>query len=81
MVAGADSKHAPLHPVHLDEQMTAAQLVQRLEALRFDSHEEARVMIDPGVQNFLIRASKAAAANHPDAKVRHLWRTIPPTRG
>ena len=41
--------------------MTAAQLVQRLEALRFDSHEEARVMIDPGVQAFLIRATKAAA--------------------
>jgi hypothetical protein len=38
-------------------------------------------MIDPGVQNFLIRASKAAAADHLDAKVRHVWRTIPPTRG
>jgi hypothetical protein len=49
MTASGDSvsKHAPLHPVHLSEQMTAAQLVQRLETLRFDSHEEARVMIDP----------------------------------
>jgi hypothetical protein len=28
------SKHAPLHPVYLNEQMTAGQLVQRLEALR-----------------------------------------------
>jgi len=53
------SKHAPLLPVHLDEQMSVTQLVQRLEALHFDSHEEARVMIDPGVQAFLIRASKA----------------------
>jgi hypothetical protein len=61
--------------------MSVAQLVQRLETLHFDSHEEARVMIDPGVQNFLIRASKAAAADHLDTKVRHLWRTIPPTRG
>ena len=82
MTADGDSvtKHAALHPVHLDEQMSVTQLVQRLEALRFDSHEEARVMIDPGVQAFLIRATKAAAADRPEAKIRHLWRTIPPTR-
>jgi hypothetical protein len=60
------------------EQMTAAQLVQRLEALQFDSHEQARVMIDPGVQAFLVHATKAAAADHLDAKVRHVWRSIKP---
>jgi hypothetical protein len=70
------SKHAPLLPVHLFEQMSVTQLVQRLETLRFDSHEQARVMIDPGVQAFLIRATKAAAADHLDAKVRHVWRSI-----
>ena len=80
MTADGDSvsKHAPLLPVHLSEQMSVTQLVQRLEALRFDSHEEARVMIDPGVQAFLIRATKAAAADHLDAKVRHAWRSIKP---
>ena len=72
------SKHAPLLPVHLDEQMSVTQLVQRLETLHFDSHEEARIMIDPGVQAFLIRATKAAAADHLDAKVRHAWRSIKP---
>ena len=72
------SKHAPLLPVHLDEQMSVTQLVQRLETLHFDSHEEARVMIDPGVQAFLIRAAKAAATDHLDAKVRHAWRSIKP---
>ena len=82
MTADGESvaKHAPLHPVHLDEQMSVTQLVQRLEALHFDSHEEARVMIDPGVQA-LIRAAKAAAADHLDAKVRHVWRSIRPPRG
>ena len=40
------SKHAPLLPVHLDEQVSVTQLVQRLETLHFDSHEEARIMID-----------------------------------
>jgi len=45
-----------------------------------NSHEEARVMIDPGVQAFLIRATKAAAADHLDAKVRHVWRSIRPPR-
>jgi hypothetical protein len=84
MSADADqstaSKHAPLLPVYLDEQMTVAQLAQLLEALRFDKHEKARVMIDPGVQAFLIRATKAAAADHLDAKVRHVWRSIRPPR-
>jgi hypothetical protein len=80
MTANGDSvtKHAALPPVCLDEQMTVAQLAQHLEALRFDSHERARVMIDPGVQNFLLRATKAAAANHFDQKVRHTWRLIKP---
>jgi hypothetical protein len=35
----------------------------------------AAVMIDPGVQAFLIRATKAAAAD-PGVKVRHAWRSI-----
>jgi hypothetical protein len=76
--AGAPSKHAALHPIHLHEQMSVTQLLQRLEALHFDKHEEARVMIDPGVQAFLIRATKAAAADHLDQKVRHTWRLIRP---
>jgi hypothetical protein len=82
MTADSDSvaKHAALRPVHLDEQMSVTQLVRHLEALHFDSHEEARVMIDPGVQAFLIRATKAAAADHLDAKVRHTWRLIRPPR-
>jgi hypothetical protein len=37
-------------------------------------------VLDPGVQAFLIRATKAAAADHLDAKVRHLWRGIEPPR-
>ena len=82
MTADSESvaKHAALHPIHLDEQMSVTQLVQRLEALHFDSHEEARVMIDPGVQAFLLAATKAAAADHLDAKVRHVWRSIRPPR-
>jgi len=82
MVTGADapSKHAALHPTHLHEQMSVTQVVQLLEALHFDKHEEARVMIDPGVQAFLIRATKAAAADHLDAKVRQVWRSIRPAR-
>jgi hypothetical protein len=75
------SKNAALHPVFLDEQMTAAQLVERLEGLHFDKHERARVMLDPGVQAFLIRATKTAAADHLDSKVRHVWRSIRPPSG
>jgi len=40
----------------------------------------ASLVLDPGVQAFLIRATKAAAADHLDAKVRHLWRGIKPPR-
>jgi hypothetical protein len=75
------AKHDPLHlhPTYLDEQMTVAQLAQLLETLHFDKHERARVMIDPGIQNFLVRATKAAAVD-PNVKVRHVWRAIRPLR-
>ena len=78
MTAGESAtKHAPTPMSYLNEQLTISQLVQRLETLHFDSHEQARVMLDPGIQNFLIRATKAAA-DHLDAKVRHTWRLIKP---
>jgi hypothetical protein len=82
MVAGDNSanRYAPLPSTYLDEQLTVTQLAQRLEELQFDKHEHARVVIDPGVQNFLLRATKAAAADHLDAKVRHVWRSIRPPR-
>ena len=81
MVAGDNSvnRYAPLPSTHLDEQLTVAQLAQRLETLHFDKHEYARIVIDPGVQAFLIRAAKAAAVD-PNAKVRHTWRLIRPPR-
>jgi len=53
-------------------------MVEALEALRFNKREEARLVIDPGTQAFLVRVTKAAAADHLDAKVRHLWRSIRP---
>ena len=79
MTAGESAtKHAPTPMSYLNERLTISQLVQRLETLHFDSHEQARVMLDPGIQNFLIRAAKAAAADHLDQKVRHTWRLIKP---
>ena len=81
MVAGDSSvnRYAPLPSTHLDEQLTVAQLAQRLETLHFDKHEYARIVIDPGIQNFLVRLTKAAAVD-PNAKVRHVWRAIRPLR-
>jgi hypothetical protein len=78
MVAGDSSinKYAPLPSTHLDEQLTVAQLAQRLETLHFDKHEWARVIIDPGVQCFLLAVTRAAAADRHDQKVRHVWRLI-----
>jgi len=82
MVAGDSSvnRYAPLPSTHLDEQLTVAQLAQRLETLHFDKHEYARIVIDPGVQCFLLAVTRAAAAGHLDAKVRHVWRSIRPPR-
>jgi hypothetical protein len=82
MVAGDSSinKYAPLPSTHLDEQLTVAQLAQRLETLHFDKHEWARVIIDPGVQCFLLAVTRAAAADRHDQKVRHVWRLIRPPR-
>ena len=83
MTADGDrvSKHAPPIPGYLCEQMTLARMVEALEALHFNkARGEARLVIDPGVQAFLIAAAKAAAADHLDAKVRHVWRSIRPPR-
>jgi hypothetical protein len=82
MVAGDSSinRYAPLPSTYLDEQLTVAQLAQRLEELHFDKHEHARVVIDPGVQCFLLAVTRAAAGDRHDQKVRHLWRSIRPPR-
>ena len=73
------SKLAPI-PGYLCEQMTVGRMVEALQALHFNKREQAQLVLDPGVQAFLIRATKAAAANHFDAKVRHAWRGIKPPR-
>ena len=73
------SKHAPPMPGYLTEQMSVARMVEALEGLHFNKkYGEGRLVIDEGVQAFLIRAAKAAAADHLDAKVRHAWRSIKP---
>ena len=58
-------------PVHLSEMMSVGRMVEVLEGLQFNKREEGRLVVDPGITNFLIRATKAAAADHLDAKVRH----------
>jgi hypothetical protein len=82
MTANGDSvsKPAPPMPGYLCEQMTVSRMVEALEGLQFNKREEARLVLDPGVTNFLIRATKAAAADHLDQKVRHTWRSIRPPR-
>jgi hypothetical protein len=69
------SKFAPPMPGYLSEMMSVSRMVEVLEALHFNKREEARLVLDPGVQAFLIRATKAAAAD-PNQKVRHAWRAI-----
>ena len=39
-------------------------MVEALEALHFNKREQASLVLDPGVRAFLIRATKAAAADH-----------------
>ena len=77
MTASGDSvsKHAARIPGYLCEQMTVGRMVEALEALHFNKREQASLVLDPGVQNFLIRAAKAPAAD-PNQKVRHAWRGI-----
>jgi hypothetical protein len=82
MTADGDSvsKPAPPMPGYLSEMMSVGRMVEVLEGLHFNKREEARLVLDPGVQAFLIAAAKAAAADHLDAKVRHVWRSIRPPR-
>ena len=74
------SKHASPIPGYLSEMMSVGRMVEVFEGLQFNKREEARLVLDPGVQAFLIRATKAAAADHLDQKVRHTWRLIKPPR-
>ena len=67
-------------PGHLSEMMSVGRMVEVLEGLQFNKREEGRLVVDPGVAAFLVRASKAAAADHLDAKVRQVWRSIRPAR-
>ena len=81
MTASGDSvsKHARPIPGYLCEQMSVARMIEALEGLHFNKkYGEGRLVIDEGVQAFLIAAAKAAAADHLDAKVRHVWRGIKP---
>jgi hypothetical protein len=56
-------------------------MVEALEGLHFNKrYGEGRLVIDEGVQAFLLAATKAAAVD-PNAKVRHVWRSIRPPRG
>ena len=63
MTADSESvaKHTPPIPGYLCEQMTVGRMVEALEALHFNKREQASLVLDPGVQAFLIRATKAAA--------------------
>ena len=81
MVAGDSvNRYAPLPSIHLNEQLTVSELTQRLQELHFDKFQNARLLIDPGVQSFLLAVTRAAAASRLDAKVRHVWRSIRPPR-
>ena len=74
--AGESSKPAPPIPAYLSEQMSVARMVEALEGLHFNKkYGEGRLVIDEGVQAFLLAATKAAAVD-PNAKVRHAWRSI-----
>jgi hypothetical protein len=73
---GESVRPAPPMPGYLSEQMTVGRMVEALEGLQFNKREEARLVIDPGIQ--ASAATKAAAADHLDAKVRHVWRAIKP---
>jgi len=74
------SKHAPPMPGYLTEQMSVARMVEALEGLRFTKkYGQGHLVIDEGVQAFLLAATKAAAVDL-NAKVRHVWRGIKPPR-
>jgi hypothetical protein len=79
-MTGASESIKPASPIpaYLSEQMSVARMVEALEGLHFNKkYGEGRLVIDEGVQAFLIRATKAAAVD-PNAKVRHTWRLIKP---
>jgi hypothetical protein len=73
-------RSTPPTAAYLSEQMTVAGLTEALAALPFDAHQESKIVLDPGVRDYLLRAALAVGGD-PGAKVRHAWRLIRPPRG
>jgi hypothetical protein len=45
--------------------MTVGRMVEALEALHFNKREEARLVVDPGVANFLVRRRSSRCKSSP----------------
>jgi len=54
----AERDNWPVIPDHLTDDMKVAELVEALEALRFNDQQFRTICIDRGVRNFLVQTIK-----------------------
>jgi hypothetical protein len=81
MTANGDSvtKHAAPIPAHLSERMKVGRMLEVLEQLHFDSHNQGKVVLDRVARNFLVASASHAAAD-PDLTVHYLMARRGPIR-
>jgi hypothetical protein len=81
MPADADhsiSKRGP-DPAYLSEDMQIRRMCEALEQLGFNSRDQGRVVLDRVARNFLVYASRAAAAD-PDQTIHQVLARRGPVR-
>jgi hypothetical protein len=78
MTADGDSVSKP-PMVYLSEGTKVGRMLEALQQMHFNKHEEGRLVLDRVARNFLIHASRAAAAD-PDRTIHEVLRQHGPVR-
>jgi hypothetical protein len=73
------AKRAPPLPTYLDERMKVARLVEALQQLDFNSRNEGKIVVDRIARNFLLHATRTAAAD-PDQTIHDVLARRGPVR-
>jgi hypothetical protein len=72
-------RSAPL-PIFLSETMKISRMVEVLEHLPFDKHEQGRLLVDRVTRNYIVLASRSLAAADPDQTIHEVLRQHGPVR-
>jgi hypothetical protein len=73
------TKHGAPIPVYLSERTKIGRMLEALQQMHFDSRDEGKVVLDRVARNFLLHATRTAAAD-PEQTVHEVLRQHGPVR-